>query len=76
MNIDYSQSTPDASTVNLHTILCTDEFANSLPTTFLLHSGAVVSVCDTMSVTSFHGAIIKTNLSSVMLMVFPCKRSD
>ena len=44
MNSDHRKLTPNASTVNLNTTLCTDGFANSLPTTFLLDSGAAVSV--------------------------------
>jgi len=56
----YQQSIPDASTENLNTILCTDRFANSLPTTFLLDSGAVVSAIQFQSLqTKDHAVIIK-----------------
>ena len=63
---DHRQFTLNASTVNLNIILCTDGFANSLPTTFLLDSGAAVSVIRFQSLsTEDHGAIIITELSPV-----------
>jgi len=63
MNIDHCWS---ASAVNFNIILCTDGFANSLPTTYLIDSGAALSVIWFQSLpTRDHGAIIKIDSSPV-----------
>ena len=52
----------NAPTVNLNTILCTNGFANSYPTTFLLDLGAAVSVVWFGSLSNAdHKATIKTD---------------
>ena len=65
MNNDHRFQS-DASTVNLNTILCTEGFANRLPTRFLLDSGAAISVVRLRSLSEEdQQTIIKTESSAV-----------
>ena len=66
MNDNHQKLRTNTPTVNLNTILYTDGFANSLPITFLLDSGAAVSVVRFGSLSSEdHRAMIRTELSPV-----------
>ena len=56
----------DASTVNLNAMLCTEGFANRVPTRFLLDSGAAISVVQLRSLSEEEQTITKTESSAAV----------